>query len=98
MTGNIAIDNADSSVGIIIWPSFMLKGVKDYGLALYDTVNERGYMFYVDENMNYDLKNRTGLTGDSESKAKDLLKQLQGEVDEQYSMIKSEFGTALNIK
>ena len=91
LTGNIAIDNVDSSVSIIIWPSFMLKSIKDYGLMLYDTEKDRGYMFYVDENMNYDTKNRTGIPEDSESNAKDLLNRLQGEVDKQYKLIRSEF-------
>lgn len=92
LTGNLAIDNADSSVGIIIWPSFMQKSIKDYGLTIYDTEADMGYMIYVDKNMRYDTLNRTGLSQDSEAAAIELLNQLRGKVDEQYQLMRSEFG------
>jgi len=73
----------------------MLKNIKDYGLMIYDTEEDRGYMIYVDENMIYDTENRTQLSKDSEFGAKELLNQLRSKVDEQYKLMRSEFDLCL---
>lgn len=93
-TGNTASVSSDMRITILVWPSFMCKGVKEYGLALYDEEEDTCYMMYVDENMKFDSRHSTGLTQDGETKAKRLLEELQAEVLSQYDLMEKEFGYA----
>jgi hypothetical protein len=91
-SGNIAIINADQSVALIIWPSFMCGDMKDYGLMLYDNINDHGYMLNVDADMNYDSSNRTRLLPADELAAVNLLESFKGEAKKQLQMAIVEFG------
>lgn len=92
--GNTASVSSDMRISILVWPSFMCKGVKEYGLALYDEEEDMGYMMYVDENMQFDLQHSTGLTLGEASKAKWLLEELQTDILLQFDLMQKEFGNA----
>ena len=50
-TGNFAINNG--LISCIIWPNLFISGKYEYGLRIYDNEIDHGYMFYVDEKLNY---------------------------------------------
>lgn len=55
--GNFGISLNDSSLGLVIWPSFF-KGESNFGIIVFEDNLVRGYQVYVDKNMKYqDEKN-----------------------------------------
>ncbi len=50
--GNFAINNG-GTISLIIWPGVFFSGEYEYGLMIYDNDIEHGYMFYVDEDLQY---------------------------------------------
>jgi hypothetical protein len=90
--GNLAVANGDQSVIILVWPSFMCRSIKEYGLAIYDNAKDRGFMVYVNSEMKYDTTKSTGLSSEKEAEAKLLLETLRAETAEQLSKAQDEFG------
>ena len=58
---------------------------------LYDAPNEKGYMFYVDENMDFDEKKNGNLAPDVADEAKAFLEKNKDRVYKQFQMMKEEF-------
>lgn len=56
--GNFSITLQDSSLGLIIWPSFFNKTSWEFGIIIFENNLAQGYQVYVDNNMKYqDEKN-----------------------------------------
>lgn len=89
--GNLASDSGNGIISIIAWPSAFSKSILEYGLMLYDEPNERGYMFYVDENMNFDEEKNEDLAPDVADEAKAFLEENKGRIYKQFQMMKEEF-------
>lgn len=89
--GNLASDSGNGTISIIVWPSAFSKRILEYGLMLYDAPNEKGYMFYVDENMDFDEKKNGNLAPDVADEAKAFLEKNKDRVYKQFQMMKEEF-------
>lgn len=89
--GNLASVSADGNISIIVWPSYFCNKIDSYGITLYDESAEQGYMFYVDEKMNFHPQNYGRLDPESSEAAESLLNRMKDQVFSQFQCMKSEF-------
>lgn len=96
-SGCLSSNNESGTIGIIVWPSFMCNGIKEYGLVLYkkgENGDERGtgYLLYVDKDMSIDDKKDTGLSDEDRENAVALYSAYYPEIMKQYHAMQDVFG------
>lgn len=79
-TGNLAIANKKDTVSIIIWPGVFMKQPFEYGVMIYDEVQQHGYMIYVDENMNFLESEKNQISPEQKADANKVLKKNKHEL------------------
>lgn len=90
--GNLASVSADGNISILAWPSYCCTDMESYGLILYDETAQEGYMFYVDEDLNFSARNFGRLEPDIADAAMQLLEVMKEEVYAQFMCMRNEFG------
>lgn len=89
--GNLGSVNEDNSIAIILWPSLFCDEIERYGITLYDASIERGYMIYVDRNMDFLQLNYERFSSEDAEAAKRMLVEMKDQVCMQFEIMKDEF-------
>ncbi len=55
-SGNYAVTSDKGEITIIVWPKRLFRNETRIGLMIYDEVSEKGYNFYVNQNLDYNEK------------------------------------------
>lgn len=92
LNGNLAGSTANGNISIIIWPAFCCTKIDSYGIQLYDEVEKHGYMFYVDDEMNFHSLNYARLDPETATSAESMLNSMKDQVNELYQQMVIEFG------
>lgn len=80
LEGNLVCSNKDDSISILAWPNYLCRDIDSYGLMLQNPETKHGYMFYVDENMDFHPEDNPNLSPELAAKAEELLEQRKEEV------------------
>lgn len=91
-TGNLASVSADGNISILVWPSYLCLDIDSYGVMIYDPDIKHGYMFYVDEEMNFHSKNYGRLEPETAAAAGSALDHVRDQVLDQFQRMRLEFG------
>lgn len=92
--GNLGSVSEDGKIAIIVWPSLFCTHSDEYGVILEEEDelgNKYGFMFYVDENMNFSSKNYERLSLDDPEAAQKLLMTMKDQVYEQFQEMSEMF-------
>lgn len=89
--GNFSCTSKDQTFQILLWPTYMCRGISEIGLILKDENDGKHYV-YVDENMNYGADLNVGITPDEDEEVRAIMEEKQAEIIELYSMMKERFG------
>lgn len=87
--GNYAISTEGDLLSVLIWPGTIFDKTKEYGVSVYDQANNQGYMFYIDENLNF-INGKSGLSVDEDSKAQELFKAQHQELSKLVEILEDE--------
>lgn len=68
-----------------------MKDFNEYGIIIYDEVEGQGYMFYVDDELNYLNNSKNQFTDIEKGKIEELLKEYSTELNKMYDLAKSEW-------
>ena len=91
LDGNLVCSTKDDSISILAWPNYLCRDIDKYGLMLQDPETQYGYMFCVDENMNFLPENYTNLTPEIAVDAEKMLNQHKSEVLALFQLMLDEF-------
>ena len=91
LDGNLVCSTKDDSISILAWPNYLCRDIDCYGLMMQDPETKHGYMFYVDENMEFLPENYTNLSLEIAADAEKMFNQHKSEVLELFQLMQEEF-------
>lgn len=88
--GNFAISN--DNLSIIIWPDLFINGNYKFGLRIFDEKLNHGYLFYVDNQLNYLDIPENHFSDDEVKVIKEILNKNMAQLEKMNYIAKREWG------